>query len=190
MAIKKKLAGINRLLKTIGEPPLQNEDDFQLSYEATLAESQIDETSATVLSEGFKFNTVESVKLLPDVNGVISIPPRALIVEFVDDNITVMDGLVFDTESFSNIFEQNTSVEAKIIYNSDFEYIPMEIQEFILAEASYIFQRDKVNESSMNNELRMSRDLSLRKLNIWKIRKANANAKDSRFQRNANPSNT
>lgn len=182
---KKKLAGVNRLLKTIGEPPLINEDDYSLSHEAQLASTQIDETTAKVLSRGFKFNTVKSISLQPDVNKYISVPPNILVITFTDTNLTINDGMIYNRDSFS--FQFDNPVTASIVYNEDFDYIPPVIQEYILAEASYIFQRDSINDPSSNVELLRSKNDANRDLNVWHINQTGANGKDSKFDRNSNP---
>lgn len=186
--IKKKLTGVNRLLKTIGEPPLQNEDDFQLSDEAILAEKQIEESTETILSRGFKFNTVDSFTLSPDINGYIHIPPDAITVEIDDDDITIKEGLLFDRVNQSMIFSD--SVDAKIIFNSEFDYIPKVIQEAILSEASYIFQRDSINDPTSNSELDKARVLANRELNIYYINQTKASGLNDKFSRNSNPTGT
>lgn len=182
---KKKLTGVNRLLKTIGEPPLLNEGDFSLSHEAQLADMQIDETTSKVLSQGFKFNTVKSIQLSPDINKYIAVPPNVLVINFSDSNITINDGLVYNRETFS--FQFDSKVEASIIYNEDFDYIPPVIQEYILAEASYIFQRDSINDPSSNTELLKYRSEALRDMRVWHINQTKANGKDNRFDRTSNP---
>lgn len=182
---KKRLQGVNRLLKTIGEPPLLDEGDFSLSHEAQLADKQIDETTAKVLSRGFKFNTVKSIKLVPDVNKYIAVPPNILVINFVDTNLTVNAGMIYNRETFSFIF--NESIEVSIVYNEDFDYIPQVVQEYILAEASYIFQRDSINDPSTNTELKEYRAEARRELNIWHINQIKANGKDTRFDRTSNP---
>ncbi len=186
--VKKKLTGVNRLLKTIGEPPLQNEDDFQLSDEAILAESQINETTETILSKGFKFNTVDAFTLSPDINGYIHIPPDSIVVEINDDKLTIKEGLLFDRTTQSMFF--TNSIDVKIIFNSDFDYIPKVIQEAILAEASYIFQRDNINDPNVNRELDEARKIANRDLNIYYINQAKATGLNDRFSRNSNPTGT
>lgn len=182
---KKKLGGVNRLLKTIGEPPLINEDDYSLSHEAQLASAQIDETTAKVLSRGFKFNTVKSISLQPDVNKYISVPPNILVINFTDTALTVNDGMIYNREKYTFLFD--TPVEASIVYNEDFDYIPPVVQEYILAEASYIFQRDSINDPSTNAELLRYKAEANRDLNVWHINQTKANGKDSRFDRTSNP---
>lgn len=182
---KKKLTGVNRLLKTIGEPPLLDEGDFSLSHEAQLADIQIDETTSKVLSKGFKFNTTKSIELTPDVNNYIAIPPNVLVINFKDTAITINDGLVYNRETLS--FQFTSKIEASIIYNEDFDYVPPVVQEYILAEASYIFQRDSINDPNSNSELLKYRSEALRDMKIWHINQTKANGKDNRFDRTSNP---
>lgn len=182
---KKKLAGVNRLLKTIGEPPLLNEDDYSLSHEAQLASAQIDETTAKVLSRGYKFNTVKSMNLTPDLNRYIAVPPNILVIDFEDTALTVNDGMVYNRETFS--FSHSSVITVKIIYNEDFDYIPAVVQEYILAEASHVFQRDSINDPSTNAELLRVKAEANRDLNVWHINQTKANGKDSKFDRTSNP---
>lgn len=183
--MKKRLRGVNRLLKTIGEPPLLNEDDYQLSEEAQLADAQIDDTLDKVLGRGFKFNTMSDVSLKPDIKGYISVPPNALVMVFEDKNLTINDGLVFDKVNFTNKFESN--IIAEIIYKEDFEYVPPVIQEYVLALASYVFQKDSIGDSSVNTELLRELQEAQKYLNIFKIKQAQANGKSPIFNRTSNP---
>ena len=182
---KKKLAGVNRLLKTIGEPPLINEDDYSLSHEAQLASMQIDETTAKVLSKGYKFNTIKNLKLTPDINRYIAVPPNILVIDFEEDSLTINDGMVFNRETYSFFFD--SAITVSVIYNEDFDYIPSVIQEYILADASYVYQRDSINDPSTNAELLRAKAEANRDLNIYHINQTKANGKDGRFDRASNP---
>lgn len=183
--MKKLLRGVNRLLKTIGEPPLLNEDDYQYSEEAKLASNQIEDTLEQVLGQGFKFNTMLAINLQPDINKYISVPPNALVMEFQDKNLTINDGMVFDRVKFTNQFD--TAIIADVIYTEDFEYIPPVIQEYIIAKASYVFQKDSIGDTNVNTELLRELQEATKYLNIYKIDQAQANARSDYFARNANP---
>lgn len=182
---KKKLAGVNRLLKTIGEPPLLDEADYSLSHEAQLASMQIDETTAKVLSQGFKFNTVKSINLTPDVNKYIVVPPNILVMNFSNTSLTVNDGMVYNRETFSFLFD--APIDVSIVYNEDFDYIPSVVQEYVLAEASYVFQRDSINDPSTNAELLKYKAEANRDLKVWHINQIQANGKSTIFDRTSNP---
>ncbi len=184
--LNKKLQAVNQLLKAIGEPSLIEEADYALSEEARLAEEQIEYTLNSVLSEGFKFNTLTST-LLPDISGFIGIPASALVVEFTDSELTVNDGMVFNRSDFTNKFTEG--VEASIVYSVAFEEIPYVLQNLIIAEASIIFQRDSINDTS-NTDLHRVKQEAQFAVNVWKIKQAKANAVDSRFSRSANPTSS
>lgn len=184
--MKVRLEGVNALLRAIGEIPLVSEADFDLSEEARQAETQIEATLVSVLSKGFKFNRFDT-KLLPDISGYIAVPENALVLEFSDDNLSINNGVVFDRSTYTTIFED--AVDVKITYYEQFDFVPIVIQEYIIAEASVIFQRDTVNDANKNAELEKTRNEAKRELNIYKIRQAKGNAKDSRFSRTSNPVN-
>lgn len=183
--LKKKLQGVNRLLKTIGEPPLFEESDYTLSYEAQRADEQIDDTQRQVLGEGFKFNT-STIDLIPDLGDYIATPPNALVIEFEDSSLTVDEGLVFDRVKYTKKFKEKVS--ATVIYNENFEYIPSVVQEYILAMASYVFQRNSINDPEMTKELKSVLAVAKKNLNVYKINQAKASFKDDLFNRQSDPS--
>ena len=182
--MKVRLEGVNRLLRTIGEIPLVDEADFALSEEAVQAEGQIESTLVKVLSQGFKFNKF-TLDLLPDVDGYIAVPPNTLVIQFTKDALSVNNGLVFDQELLSSKFTE--PIEVMITYREDFDNLPIVVQEHIIAEASFVFQRDVINDSAKNAELRETKAETRKDLNVYKINQAKANGKDSRFARNSNP---
>jgi len=182
--MKKLLTGINYLLNAIGEPPLLNESDYSLSYEAVLANNQIEATKEEVLSEGFKFNTITQ-ELIPNAKGYISVPPSALTLEFKDNNLTINDGLVFNRTTFTRKFD--TPQEVTIIYNEDFDYIPTVLQKYIITKACLVFQRDTINDTTVAQGLEKDVQTAFMNLNKWKIKQAKANGLNSRFDRTTNP---
>jgi hypothetical protein len=182
--MKKKLEAVNILLNVIGEPPLINEADYKYSYEAEQADKQVDLTKRKLLSEGFKFNRL-TVTLSPDINGYISKPPNALVIEFADSKYTLNDSMVFDRENFTTKIEE--PIQATIIYDEDFDYIPNVLQEYIIAQASIIYQRDMINDPSTDSMLERELLKATRDKNIWVINQTKANGKSSLFSRNTNP---
>ena len=177
--------GVNRLLNSIGEPALLEAEDVSESEEARLAEQQIKVTMDNILSKGYKFNTIKGVKLLPDTNGYISKPPNALDVIFNNDALVFDDGVVFDRVEFTKFFEEG--VTATLITRESFEFIPTVIQEYILATSSYIFQRDKINDSNMNAELKSELFEAKKEAIIYRIRQVKANGLNDKFDRTRNP---
>lgn len=185
--MKKLLDAVTELLKAIGEPPLQNEDDFQFSYEAQQAQKTIERVKADVLGEGFIFNTL-NIELQPDLEGFISIPPNALDLQFDDENLTVNDGMVFDRDSLTFKFEN--PIKVTVVYDEDFDYIPLALQKFIVAQSAVNFQNDMINDPATDASLQRKLFEATKNKNIWIIRQAKANGKDSTFSRNTNPTRT
>lgn len=185
--MKIRLEGVNALLKAIGEIPLVSEADFSLSAEAVQAEEQILSTLDSVLSRGWKFNRFNAV-LVPDLNGYISKPPSALVIEFTDESLTFNEGLLFSRTDFTTKF--TSAVECIITYRENFDFTPNIIQEYVIAKASQMFQSNTVNDAEKNRELREEVREKQVYLNAYHIRQTKANGKDSRFGRNSNPVNT
>jgi len=182
--MKVRLEGVNALLKTVGEIQLVDEADFASSEEAVQAEQQIESTLISVLSEGFKFNKYV-VNLKPDLDGYIAVPPSALVMNFSDPALSINNGVVFNRDDYTSIFTEPIDVE--VTTREDFDYVPIVIQEYIIAEASATFQRNVINDADKNAELERVLNMKRRNLNIYKIRQAKGNGKDARFARNSNP---
>lgn len=182
--MKKKLEAVNRLLKVIGEPPLLNEDDLRFSYEAELADKEIESVKDSVLSEGFKFNRL-TLSLAPDVQGYIPMPPKALVMEFRESKYAVNEGLVYDRENLTFKFTQ--PVEAIIIYTEQFDYIPPVLQEYIVAKALVSYQRAMINDGQTEQSLLRELQVTERAKNIWHINQVKANGVSDLFSRNTHP---
>lgn len=183
--MKRELEAVNKMLTVVGEPPLVNEDDYQLSDEALQASAELDRVKKKYLARGYKFNTRDSVALAPDVLGYIIAPANAIDVEPENTKLIIQEGLFFNTDTLSFIF--NGAEKAKLILDYDFNYLPHVLAECILAEACYIFQRDKVGDNNISSQLSKDLQLANRDLNVWIINNANATFVDTRFSRKQNP---
>lgn len=183
--MKKKLEAVNKMLAVVGEPPLINEDDYQLSDEAQQASSELDRVKRTYLSRGYRFNTRESVELAPDVNGYIHVPANAIDVVPESDNIVIHEGMLLDVTNTSLIFSNSENV--KVILDYDFDYLPHVLANCILADACLQFQAEKVGDQSITTRLREALGVATRDLNVWLINNAGATYKDTRFSRRSNP---
>lgn len=183
--MKKRLEAVNKMLAVVGEPPLINEDDYQLSDEAQQASTELDRVKRTYLARGYKFNTRESVELSPDVNGYIHVPASAIDVIPENPNLIIHEGLLMDVTTSSLLFTKSENV--KVIIDYDFDYLPHVLADCILADACLKFQVEKVGDVNISSRLERDKAEALRDLNVWIINNANATYKDNRFSRKSNP---
>jgi hypothetical protein len=65
--------------------------------------------------------------------------------------------------------------------------MPNELSELIMAKASYIFQRDNINDPSVNQELLREVQEAQKEVNIWEIRETRASGLNTNFSRKNNP---
>lgn len=182
--MKLRLGAINSLLSAIGEITLVDEADFEESDEGKKAEIQLLATLDSVLSRGWKFNKM-TVDLQPDVDGYISVPPSALVMNFNDPAISINEGLLFDKVAYTSIFTSAVSVE--IIYRENFDFVPIVIQEYVVAKATEVFQINTVNDAQKDAVLKQETREKSVYLQVFRINQVNANGADSRFGRNSNP---
>ena len=132
------LNSVNILLQTIGELPIEDEEDIDAILEARIARDVIIEAKQNVLSEGWDLNTDTDYPLYPDENNYIVIPTNILDLSIPDTAIVVRDWQLFNKETSSRKF--TTSVSATIRWNLDFNSLPYVFRNYITIMASRLFQ--------------------------------------------------
>ncbi|MGB1226421.1 MAG: hypothetical protein ACPG9K_00905 [Poseidonibacter sp.] len=94
----------------------------------------LDKVRKDTLSEGWQENTI-TVTLQPNTDGYIPIPKSYLLVDGVSQNVKIRDWKLFDSESFTFIFESGVSCEV-------FEDLPIDdithsLKNLIVSKATY-----------------------------------------------------
>ncbi len=136
-----ELQAINIMLSVIGEAPV-NSITGTTSVDVSTAKNILDETSMSVQSQGWHFNTQENYKNLAlDQNNKIPLPSNCVKVDasknFRYINITLRNGFLYDLEKHTDVF--TTVPEVDLVLVQQFEQLPEYARQYITQKASRRF---------------------------------------------------
>ena len=143
---KSKLDMINDCLLGIGEVPYIDGtivDTLPLGTDGEIAKRLVEKTMVEVQSRGWFFNTEYNMRLLPDTNSFITMPPNTLRVDFGNSNnkhrYTMKNGAIYDYQNQTYIIEE--TLTADVIWLVDYSSLPPEAYEYISLRAARKFQQ-------------------------------------------------
>ncbi len=131
------LDGVNILLATINEQPIEKEEDFEIILEARVARSTLYEVKRAVLSEGWDFNTDKNYVFPIDTEGMIPVPANVLDVTGGSGDIIMRNWRLYSKQKQSHLFEeeQPCDVTWDVLYNS----LTHPIRHYITIRAARVF---------------------------------------------------
>lgn len=159
--MRKYNEAINIALSVVGEQLIENDVSIEGIYEAEVADLLIETTKTEILEEGWSFNTDENWEMTPDVNGYIVIPTIALRIDpsSTGTNAVRKDGKLYDKANQTYIFE--SSVECDVIWDVDFDDLPIIMKQYITLKASRILYQRLVGDADMLRVLIKDEDEAL-----------------------------
>lgn len=127
---------INKVLRVIGEQPIDNETSYTELLEAEEAYTTINEITDEILSDGWVFNSETNRPYLPDYDGYIVIPENVLKIDPTStaDNFIRKDGKLYNKDNKDYIFTD--AVACDVVLSIPFDDIPPVFQAYITAKAS------------------------------------------------------
>ena len=136
-----ELQAINIMLSVIGEAPV-NSITGTTSVDVSTAKNLLDETSMSVQSQGWHFNTHENYKNLAlDQDSKIPLPSNCVKVDasknFRYINITLRNGFLYNLETHIDVF--TTVPEVDLVLVQQFEQLPEYARQYITQKASRRF---------------------------------------------------
>ena len=136
-----ELQAINIMLSVIGEAPV-NSITGTTSVDVSTAKNILDETSMSIQSQGWHFNTHENYKNLAlDQDNKIPLPSNCVKVDasknFRYINVTLRNGYLYDLEKHTDVFIIVPEVD--IVLVQQFEQLPEYARQYITQKASRRF---------------------------------------------------
>jgi hypothetical protein len=136
-----ELQAINIMLSVIGEAPV-NSITGTTSVDVSTAKNILDETSMSIQSQGWHFNTHENYKNLAlDQDNKIPLPSNCVKVDasknFRYINVTLRNGFLYDLEKHTDVF--TIVPEVDIVLVQQFEQLPEYARQYITQKASRRF---------------------------------------------------
>jgi hypothetical protein len=130
------LAAVNKILRHIGQPPVNSLDSNPTAAKAKVL---LEEVSEEVQARELECNTYDNFELIPDINGEIVLPSGTLDVKSCDSIKVVQIGSrLFDKAR--NTFKFTTSVKVNIVTSRIFDTLPYLWRNYIAIRAARQFQ--------------------------------------------------
>ena len=150
--MKKYLDAINIMLQTIGERPLETIEQVSDSYEATIADSVLEEVKLEVLAQGWRFNTDYNWKMSPDTSGYIAVASNNILV--IDPTDRRQDYILKDSKLYdrgNQTYKFTSPVACDITWNVEFDDIPYPVQYYITIRAARKYQARFIGDPTQHN---------------------------------------
>lgn len=149
-----KLEAVNIILDSIGETPVSSLDSGLPDAEA--AETKLNEINKTVQAKGWHQNTEKSLKLTPDSNSNIVVPPSYLRIDTTDNsksiNVTPRTfdnkSMLYDVKKQSYVF--TTDLYCDIVLLLDYEDLTLELSNYIAYRAARKFQEAQMQSTTLD----------------------------------------
>jgi hypothetical protein len=152
-----KLQAVNKMLKAIGEQPVNTLGSGLADAES--AEDTLERVTKEVLSLGWHSNTDAEYDLTPDNDDRITLPDDMLKVDSsgssisIDVTIRYEDGIrrLYNKDDQTHAFTR--TVVADVIWNFPFEELTDPLRNYISAKAARTFQREQFGSKYVDDML-------------------------------------
>tara|TARA_B100001287_G_scaffold215621_1_gene184502 strand:- start:154 stop:756 length:603 start_codon:yes stop_codon:yes gene_type:complete len=136
-----ELQAVNTILSIIGEAPVSS-ITTNIGSDVSIAKQILDESSVTMQSKGWNFNTEESYSLALDSNNKIPVPTNAIWVTTRSPNSTkkviIRNGFLYDKENHT--YTHSEAINVDMIILLPFTELPEFARRYIVTIAGRRFQ--------------------------------------------------
>jgi hypothetical protein len=145
-----ELDAINMMLMSIGQSPVNTVTSTGIK-DVAVAQLILHNTSRSIQSEGWAFNTDYALDITPDGNDRILVPSNALHIDPVNPGEDFVQRYDLANTAMSmydlidQTFDRTTDLSVDIIYFYEFEQIPQTARDYIALSAGQIFQAQAVS---------------------------------------------
>lgn len=175
--MKTELDAVNLIIRALGENPVPSLD---IQYPTlSIAVPALEEARLEVLREGWWFNTLENVTLLPDVDGVIVLP-EGTIMFYPDCPDYVFDGAAIRRADDGTLVH-GTPMLGRLILDKPFEDIPLSARYAIAYHAAHSAYVNDNGEDTTSQRLMVARDRYVLSLSGDHTRSRKANSRRSKI---------
>ena len=141
------LAAVNILLQTIGEVPIETEQEIDDILEASIAASILVETKKEVLADDWEFNRDKEFTMPIDYSGHIAIPVNVLDISSRDGDLIMRDWKLYSKKNQSAVFDKEQVVD--IVWDLPFNSLTHPIRNYITTRAARKFQARQIMDANV-----------------------------------------
>jgi hypothetical protein len=135
-----ELQAINICLSVIGEAPV-NTITGTTSVDVSVAKNILDETSMSIQSQGWNYNTEYDYTVSLDSNNKIPLPSNCVQADGNNDirhkNFTIRDGFLYDLDNHTDVFTEAPKLNVVLV--QQFEHLPEYARRFITMKTARRF---------------------------------------------------
>ena len=147
-----ELQAVNTMLSVIGEAPV-NSITGTTTVDVSVAKNILDETSMSVQSQGWNFNTHTDYKSLSwDSNNKVPLPVNCVKADANQQyrhlNYTIRNGYLYDMDNHSDTFTSAPS-SADLVLVQQFEHLPEYARRYITVKAARRFAARFIGDSQL-----------------------------------------
>ena len=137
-----ELQAVNTMLSTIGEAPV-NSITGTTTVDVSVAKNILDETSMSIQSQGWNFNThTNHTTLSLDSDNKVPLPANCVKADanqaYRNFNYTIRDGFLYDMEKHTDVFTSAPS-SVDLVLVQQFEHLPEYARRYITMKAARRF---------------------------------------------------
>lgn len=169
-----ELEAVNEILSSIGSGGVVTLEDISQNIDASTAQKMLKAVNQEIQQEGWDFNTIPTLTLMPDVNTQKIKWDYSLL--RVPSTYRNRDGFFYDVSEATDLFTGNVVLE-NVVQEIPFEELPTVFRKYITVKASLAFSTrflgDSELEQSLNTELAkayadvMTYELDTQKPNVF-----------------------
>jgi hypothetical protein len=148
-----KLQAVNTMLTSIGQAPVVSLEESNPEIASALL--ILDNTRIEVLGEGWNFNSEKGLSLAADNNGHILVPESILNLSVNQEDTAYRfravqrDGKLYDLLSHSFDWGSGTSLSCDIVWDVDYEDLPVVFATYIAQRAARAFAGRTIGSQEM-----------------------------------------
>ena len=136
------LDAVNVLLQMIGEPPVEDDEDYNEIIEARIALEVINEAKREILADGWDINTDKGYTFALGNDGKIPVPFNVLSISSADGDLIVRSWQLYSKRRRSQNFEEAQTVD--VIWDIPFNEITHALRNYITISAARKFQARQI----------------------------------------------
>tara|TARA_R100001129_G_scaffold9215_1_gene6371 strand:+ start:843 stop:1454 length:612 start_codon:yes stop_codon:yes gene_type:complete len=138
-----ELQAVNQMLSVIGEAPV-NSITGTVTTDVSVAKNILDETSMSVQSMGWNFNTHYAYTLAKDTDNKVPLPSNCVqadaSAQYRDRNLVIRNGFLYDMDDHTDVFGTSTTLPTvDLVLVQQFEQLPEYARQYIATKAARRF---------------------------------------------------
>ena len=138
-----ELQTVNQMLSVIGEAPV-NTITGTVTTDVSVAKNILDETSMSIQSMGWNFNTHYAYVLTRNTDNKVPLPSNCVqadaSAQYRFRNLVIRNGFLYDMDNHTDVFGTNTTLPTvDLVLVQQFEQLPEYARQYIAAKSARRF---------------------------------------------------